>query len=98
LRRDKRLLVALILFGIALGAGLVQAWIIRLYITAAVMGGEYWDHFISVFGGMSPAKGPNTFCFDYCAPDLPIIAGGVALSGFLGGAFFVTLAWWKPKP
>ena len=95
--RDKRLLVALILFSIALGAGLIQAWIIRHYITAAVMGGEYWDEFVSVFGGEAPARGPNIFCFDYCAPDLPFIAGWAALSAFLGGAFFVLLAWWKPN-
>lgn len=98
MRRDKRLPAALILSGIALVSGLIQAWIVRSYITAAVMGGEYWDHFVSVFGGKTPSRGPNTLCFDYCAPDLPFIAGWVALSAFLGGAFFVLLAWWKPKP
>jgi hypothetical protein len=97
LRRDRRLLLALILFSAALVAGIIQAWIIRLYITAAVMGGgDYWDHFVGVFGGRSVANRPNSFCFDYCAPALPFIAGWIAISAFVGGVFAVLLAWLKP--
>lgn len=95
--RDRRLLVALILFLIALVAGLIQAWIIRLYITAAVMGGSYWDHFIDLFG-LEPVVGPNQVCFDYCAPSLPFVAGWIGIVAFFAGWGVLASAWWRPRP
>ena len=88
LKRDRRLLVALMLFLAALIASLIQAWIVNLYIVAAVMGGGYWDHFIELFG-LDPIVGPNQFCFDYCAPTLPFLAGWIGIIAFLSGCLTV---------
>lgn len=95
MKRDKRLLVALILFVFSLIAGLVQSVILRLFIDAAVIGN--WTHFAKTFSVDAPATGPNVACFDYCAPDLPFIPGWIALAAFSGGAFILAHTWWKPK-
>ena len=94
--RDRRLLIALLLFLVALLAGLIQAWIVNLYIVAAVMGQPYWDHFIDMFG-LEPIAGPNQACFGYCAPSLPLAAGLIAIVAFLAGWIMVGYAWWKPN-
>jgi len=96
MKRDRRLLIAMLLFLVAVIAGLIQAWIINLFIVAAVMGGGYWDHFIELFG-LDPITGPNQACFDYCAPSLPFIAGWIGIFAFLAGCSMVAYAWWKPK-
>ena len=96
LKRDRRLLIALMLFLAAALAGVIQAWIVNRYIVAAVMGGGYWDQFIELFD-LEPITGPNQACFDYCAPSLPFFAGWIALGAFVGGCIFVAHAWWKPE-
>ena len=96
MKRDRRLLVAMLLFLVAVVAGLVQAWIVHLYIVAAVMGQQYWDHFTDFFG-VDPVVGPNQVCFDYCAPSLPFVAGWIGIVAFMAGWILVASAWWKPK-
>lgn len=96
MKRDPRLLIAILLFLAALIAGLVQAWIVKLYIVAAVMGQPYWDHFVDLFD-VDPIVGPNQACFDFCAPSMPFIAGWIGIVAFLGGCFLVAHAWWKPN-
>lgn len=96
MKRDHRLLIAMLLFLVAVIAGLIQAWIVNLFIVAAVMGGGYWDHFIELFG-LDPITGPNQACFGYCAPSLPFIAGWIGIAAFSAGCFLVAYAWWKPR-
>lgn len=95
MRRDKRLLVAMLSLITAALAGLVQAWITRLYLDAAILG--HWAWFADTFGVEAPASGPNKFCFDNCAPPLPLLAGWISFAMFVTGLLALTLAWWKPK-
>jgi hypothetical protein len=94
-KRDGRLLVALLLFVVSMVCGLIQAWILRLYIDAAVYGN--WTHFSEIFSVRPPASGPNEYCFDYCAADLPFLAGWIGLVSFLSGVVTVVHSWWKPR-
>ena len=96
MRRDRRLLSAMLLFLISLIAWAVQAWIVQAYIFSAVMGG--WDQFADFFGVEAPASGPVVFCLDYCAPELPFMAGWIAIAAFVSGWITMAYAWWKPNP
>ncbi|MGP7795924.1 hypothetical protein [Sphingomonas sp. CLY1604] len=96
MKRDRRLLIAMLFFAISLVAGLVQVAIVNLYIYAAVMGQAHWDCFIDFFG-LEPITKPGTMCFDYCAPPLPLLAGGVAGAAFFAGWIMVAVAWWRPR-
>lgn len=95
MNRDRRLLAAMLFFLVALSALLVQAWVVRLYLNAAIMGN--WSWFGSKFHVAIPPFGPNKFCFDYCAPDLPFVAGWIGIASFIFGLLLLCLAWWKPK-
>jgi hypothetical protein len=95
MKRDRRLLTVIMLFLIAIIAGLVQAWIIRLYLDAAVLG--HWTWFADTFGVHAPASGPDKFCFDYCAPRLPFLAGWIGIASFFGGLAALAFVWWKSK-
>ena len=96
MKRDRRLLIALLLFLVAVIAGFIQAWIVNLYLVAAVMGGGgYWDHFVKLFE-LDPITGPNQVCFDYCAPSLPFIPGWIGIAAFSAGCCLLAYAWWKP--
>lgn len=92
--RDKRLLGAIAFLISAACAAIVQAAIVRLYIDAAVMG--TWTYFAETFGVKPPPNGPNKYCFDYCAADLPFIAGWIAIGSFTIALALVFHAWWKP--
>lgn len=93
MKRDRRLLVSMVLFFVALIAGVIQAWIVQSYIWFAVMGN--WEQFTGFFG-LNPIAGPNQICFDYCAPKLPFLAGWIGIASFLIGWILVAYAWWKP--
>ncbi|MEJ5975019.1 hypothetical protein WG901_00100 [Novosphingobium sp. PS1R-30] len=94
-KRDRRLLAAMLLLVTAAIAGLVQAWIIRLHLDAAILG--HWDWFADTFGVEAPASGPDKFCFDNCAPPLPLWAGWISLATFFAGLLALTRAWWRPR-
>jgi hypothetical protein len=94
MRRDRRLAAAIVLFVLsAVGAG-YQVVVVRLFMTAAVMG--QWDHFVRTFSVELPYR-PNAACFDYCAPDVPFMAGWLAIAGSALGLGLVAHAWWRPK-
>ncbi|MXP29611.1 hypothetical protein GRI58_12370 [Porphyrobacter algicida] len=95
MRRDRRLLFAMVLFSISLIAGAIQAWIVQAYIYHAIMGS--WEQFAEFFGVEAPTSGPNAFCFDYCAPKLPFAAGWIAITAFVIGWITLAYAWWKPR-
>jgi hypothetical protein len=95
MRRDRRLLIAMLLFFGSLVAGLVQAFILRAYVAAAVLGD--WTYFADTFSVGAPASGPDGFCFDYCAPDLPFVSGWTGIASFLAGLILLAYAWWKPR-
>ena len=96
MRRDRRLLIALLLFAASLAAWAIQIWITRLYIDAAVFGD--WTWFAASFSVEAPASGPTKFCFDYCAPKLPFAAGWIGIVAFLAGSVMLAHAWWKSRP
>lgn len=96
MKRDRRLLIAMLFFLIAVIAGCVQVWIVSLYVYAAVMGQAYWDRFIALFG-LEPITKPGEFCFDFCAPAMPLLAGEIAGGAFLVGWTIVAVAWWRPR-
>jgi len=73
----------------------IQAWILRLYIDAAVT--RNWADFSKVFGVEAPAAGPELFCLDHCAAELPFIAGWLGMALFLSGFALLFLAWFKPR-
>lgn len=62
MRRDRRLLIAVLFMVLAAVTGVVQAWIIRLYLDSAVLG--HWDWFAKTFGVHVPGSEPNKVCFD----------------------------------
>ena len=95
MRRDRRLLIAMLLFMVSLIAWTIQAFIVRAYVFHAVMGG--WEQFASTFGVAAPPSGPNVFCFDYCAPKLPFAAGWIGIAAFSIGWIMLAYAWWKPR-
>lgn len=95
MKRDRRLLSAMFFLFTALVAGLVQAWIVRLYLDAAVFGD--WTWFGNTFGVSVPASEPKTFCFDYCAPRLPFLAGWIGIVSFSAGLVTLALTWWRSK-
>lgn len=94
--KDRRLLGAIALFTCAAIAAVVQAAIVRLYIDAAVMGS--WAHFAETFEVKAPPNGPDVYCLDYCAADLPFIAGWIGIASFSSGLALIVRAWWKPVP
>ena len=93
--RDSRLIVALILLLISLLCALIQAWILNLYIDAAVSGN--WAYFSETFSVEAPASGPNDFCFDHCVADLPFVAGWIGIVSFLLGVAVLAYSWWTPR-
>lgn len=93
-RRDRRLLIALVFLVISAALLFYQAIIVRLYISAAVMGD--WSYFSKTFSVPLPAK-PNQICFDYCASKLPFFWGWIGIASFLLGVVVLAYSWWKPR-
>lgn len=94
-KRDARLLIAIALFAICMIAGLIQAWILQLYIDALISG--HWAYFSRIFSVEPPASGPDVFCFDRCVADLPFLAGWIGIVSFLSGVAVLAHSWWKPR-
>jgi hypothetical protein len=92
--RDKRLLGAILALAASAIATLIQAGIIRSYVYAAVMGN--WSGFSAFFGVEPPAAGPGKYCLDYCAAELPFIAGWLAIALFLFGFAMLFWSWLRP--
>lgn len=95
MRRDRRLLIAMLLFITAMVACAVQVQITSLYIDAAVLGG--WTWFTKTFSVEMPGSNTGQVCFDYCAPALPMFAGWIALAAFVLGWATLAYAWWSPR-
>lgn len=95
MERDKRLLIALLLFAGSFVAWIVQVWVTTLYIEASIWGD--WTWFAETFSVEAAARGPDVFCFGRCAPDLPFVSGWIGTGAFLSGFIMLLVAWWKPK-
>jgi hypothetical protein len=95
MRRDRRLLIAMLLFAGSFTAWAVQVWITALYIDASIWGD--WTWFAEAFSVEAPARGPNDYCFGRCAPNLPFVAGWIGIGAFLAGSIMLVNAWWKPR-
>jgi hypothetical protein len=94
-RRDIRLLASLVLFVASMIATMIQAWIVKLYIDAAVLG-EWW-YFSEMFSVDPPASGPDRFCLDYCAAPLPFLPGWIGIVSFVLGLLTLIYSWLKPE-
>lgn len=92
--RDKRLLVAIWAFIGSAVAALVQAGIVRSYLHAAVM--DNWSDFSAFFGVKPPPAGPDKYCLDYCAAELPFLAGWIGMALFLLGFAMLCWSWFRP--
>jgi hypothetical protein len=95
-RRDRRLLIPICLLLISLSAMVIQAQILDIYITSAIVD-ENWETMVQLFGVEAPAHGPTQFCFGRCAPELPFVAGWIGTGSFLAGLISLIVIWWKPK-
>jgi len=94
-RRDRRLLIALMLFTGSLLAAAIQLWIFHLYINAIIS--QNWTYFSRLFSVDPPAMGPKTYCLDRCVAELPVLPGWIAVVAFLLGWMFLVYSWWKPR-
>ena len=88
------LLICLLLFGISFVAICIQSKIVNDYIVSAVMD-QNWEGFSHVYGVQPPAQGPEKFCFDYCAPHMPFVAGWIGILSFVAGMILLTRIWWS---
>lgn len=102
-RRDRRLLLSLLLFAISGGSLLVQMMITAFYISSALHGN--WTSFLEEFPSSAPPSldlppplEPGAYCLDGCAPILPVVAGWAGVLSFLLGLSVLAYAWWKPMP
>lgn len=96
MHRDPRLMIALLLLILSAACGIVQAWILKLYLDAAASGN--WAYFSETFSVEAPASGPDVFCLDHCAAELPFVAGWVGIGSFLLGIAVLFYCWLKPRP
>jgi hypothetical protein len=90
--RDRKIPIAFAFLMLCMFATLYQAFILKLYITTAVMGD--WKQFSKVFSVPLPVKS-DQFCFDYCAPKLPFFWGWVGIASFVSAAVIIAYCWWK---
>jgi hypothetical protein len=95
IKRDRRLLVSLLLLIAALVAIYIQAFVTTIYHHAAAS--NDWALLLKYFPSAAlPPVPPGAVCFDNCSPDLPFIAGWVAIGCFALGLLSLTYCWWKP--
>jgi hypothetical protein len=92
-KRDLRLLFAIIAFGASFVAVWIQADITAEYVFAADLRQVEQR---TGFGFMG-SEAPSELCFVSCAGGLSTAAGLVGLLFFWIGLILVTYAWWKPK-
>ncbi|MEH3157617.1 MAG: hypothetical protein PGN08_01095 [Sphingomonas taxi] len=96
MKRDRRLLFALLCFAITAVAATIEAGIVSSYVYAAVMGEGAKQYFADQFGlGTWPE--PNRDCLDFCMPPLPLLPAWIAIGAFALGTGLVILAWWRPR-
>jgi hypothetical protein len=98
-KRDRRILVAIVLlliFGISL---YIQAWIWGLYVGAMIT--QDWT---SVFDKFPSARPPplealeDIYTIDDRTPQPPFLAGWIALASFFSALGILIYIWLKPKP
>lgn len=97
MKKDRRLLIPLGLLLVAFVSIFVQSWIVGDYIYSSIMD-HNWESFAQKYGVEAPANGPNVYCLDYCAPELPFAAGWIGIATFLSGLASLTYIWFKPRP
>jgi len=91
MKRDNRLLIVMLLFAVSLISLAIQAVIVNIYVSAAVLGN--WTYFAETFSVNPPGK----FCLDYCAPHLPFVMGWIGIAAFVIGWIILARVWWKPR-
>jgi len=90
-------LIPIGLFVVSFAALAVEAWIVAVYIHSSVLDPN-WESMVHIFGVEPPAHGPGVYCFDYCAPRLPFLAGWIGIGTFLSGLTSLAYIWFKPRP
>jgi hypothetical protein len=94
-KRDRRLLVPLALLVIAVIALGYQAIIVRNYVWSSIMD-HNWESMVELYGIEAPEMGPERFCFDYCAPRMPFVAGWVGIASLVSAIVSLLFVWWSP--
>lgn len=96
-RRDRRLLLALMLFLSSGVACLAQTWVLNLYIWS--VDSRDWSHFLSFFPSYATETPPEQYyhCLGRCYPDLPFFPGWIGLISFCLGLAVLAYSWWKSK-
>lgn len=96
MKRDWRLLMPIALLLISLATLAYQTIVVTNYIHSSVLDPN-WETFVYLYGVEAPANGPDQFCFDYCAPDLPFVAGWIGIGCFLSALLSLIYIWFRPK-
>ena len=73
-----------------------QSIVVTNYIHSSVLDPN-WESFVFLYDVEAPAKGPDIFCFDYCAPKLPFTAGWVGIGSFIGALLSLVIIWLRPR-
>ena len=94
-RRDFRILLALIFFSVSAVSVVIQAWIVKLYLEAALH--DNWEYFSKIFSVQPPSFGPNVYCLDRCVAEMPFSAGWIGISSFVLGWSIIFYVWLLPK-
>ena len=95
-KRDKWLLLALLLFTSAAALLAFQAWVATLYHFSAVA--NNWTQFVKWFpSAAQPPTAPGMVCFDDCSPDLPLVAGWLGSVSFILGLATLAYRWWTSE-
>ncbi|MEY2855424.1 MAG: hypothetical protein RL030_2556 [Pseudomonadota bacterium] len=96
-KRNRRLLLALLLFAATAVSTLVQVWVTNFYLYSA--NAQDWTLFLEWFPSYAlPPIPPGHGCFDDCSPDLPFVAGWIAVAAFVMGFIILARIWWVSKP
>jgi hypothetical protein len=95
-KRDRRLLVSLLLFAASAVSTLAQVWVTNFYIYSALA--QDWTWFLEWFPSHElPTVPPGHVCLDDCYPDLPLVAGWIAIAAFSLGTIILMYCWWVSK-
>lgn len=96
MRRDRRLLLAVMLFLASGVACFAQAWILNLYISSVAS--RDWSLFLRFFPSYATETPPEQYyCLGKCYPDLPFIPGWIGIFCFSLGLIVLVYSWRKPK-
>lgn len=94
-KRDRRLLLSILLFVVSASAVLVQGYIVALYVNSALT--DDWTAYANIFPSAVRPDDPTSVCFAYCFPHMPFMAGWIGVVSFILGTYLLVACWWNPR-